>query len=37
MSGSKSADEVRAGYIEAMGPEIAELFPATPSELTWVP
>ena len=29
-------DEMRAGYIEAMGPEIAELFAATPSELTWV-
>jgi len=36
MSRSKSAEEVRAGYIEAMGQELGELFHATSSELTWI-
>jgi hypothetical protein len=36
MSGWKSAEEVRAGYIEAMGQELGELFHATSSELTWI-
>jgi len=36
MSGSKSAAEVRIGYIEAMGHDLGELFYAAWNELTWV-
>ncbi len=36
MSRSKSVEEVRAGYIEALGQELGELFHATSSELTWI-
>jgi hypothetical protein len=35
MSRSKSAEEVRTGYIEKMGQELGEFFHATSSELTW--
>ena len=36
MSEERSAAEVRAGYIRAMGRELGELFHATSSELTWI-
>jgi hypothetical protein len=36
MSRWKSAKEVRASYIDAMGQELGELFHATSSELTWI-
>lgn len=35
MNRERSAKEVRAGYIEAMGEELGGLFHATSSELTW--
>jgi HEPN superfamily AbiU2-like protein len=36
MGGSKSPEEILAGYIEAMGQELGELFRAASSELTWM-
>lgn len=36
MSGEKSAEEAQAGYIEAMGQELGELFYAASTELTWI-
>lgn len=35
MSGSKSPEEILAGYVEAMGPELGKLFRAVSSELVW--
>jgi len=36
MSTTKSADEVLAGYVEAMGVELGELFRATSNEVSWI-
>jgi hypothetical protein len=36
VSGSKSAEEVLAGYVAAMGQELGELFCATSNELSWI-